>query len=222
MSPPSASTRSFLWRGTFIIQKKDLRDTLHKKLRTMILPYYLFGLGYYVLWLLAFRSSGRDIVEPLRSVLFHADGRIPDRAVNILPPHDVQRDDDIRVLGEVCEERAPEARRRARHHIYRQHMDFGVHRAPPDGARLRVQRADLYLPRLPRAHGHRRGGQARRWHRLRHTAHRALFHGRGGQLYLHHQQLHSESAQRRVEQYPVHTPEYLRHDASVGVFLPLV
>ena len=52
----------------------------------MILPYYLFGLGYYVLWLLAFRSSGRDIVEPLRSVLFHADGRIPDRAVNILPP----------------------------------------------------------------------------------------------------------------------------------------
>lgn len=63
--------------GYFHNSKKDLRDTLHKKLRTMILPYYLFGLGYYVLWLLAFRSSGRDIVEPLRSVLFMPTGAFP-------------------------------------------------------------------------------------------------------------------------------------------------
>ena len=63
--------------GYFYNSKKDLRDTLHKKLRTMILPYYLFGLGYYVLWLLAFRSSGRDIVEPLRSVLFMPTGAFP-------------------------------------------------------------------------------------------------------------------------------------------------
>lgn len=63
--------------GYFYNPKKELGDTLHKKLRTMILPYYLFGLGYYVLWLLAFRNSGRDIVEPLRSVLFMPTGAFP-------------------------------------------------------------------------------------------------------------------------------------------------
>lgn len=63
--------------GYFYNSKKDLRDTLHKKLRTMILPYYLFGLGYYVLWLLVFGNSGRDIVEPLRSVLFMPTGVFP-------------------------------------------------------------------------------------------------------------------------------------------------
>ncbi len=72
--------------GYFYNSKKDLRDTLHKKLRTMILPYYLFGLGYYLLWLLAFRNSDRDIVEPLRSVLFMPTSAFPiEPSVYFLP-----------------------------------------------------------------------------------------------------------------------------------------
>ena len=72
--------------GYFYNSKKELRDTLHKKLRTMILPYYLFGLGYYLLWLLAFRNSDRDIVEPLRSVLFMPTSAFPiEPSVYFLP-----------------------------------------------------------------------------------------------------------------------------------------
>lgn len=72
--------------GYFYNSKKDLRDTLHKKLRTMILPYYLFGLGYYLLWLLAFRNADRDIVEPLRSVLFMPTSAFPiEPSVYFLP-----------------------------------------------------------------------------------------------------------------------------------------
>lgn len=72
--------------GYFYNSKKDLRDTLHKKLRTMILPYYLFGIGYYLLWLLAFRNSDRDIVEPLRSVLFMPTSAFPiEPSVYFLP-----------------------------------------------------------------------------------------------------------------------------------------
>ena len=56
--------------GYFFNTKKDLGETFHKKLRTMILPYYVFGAAYYILWLAAFYGSGRDIILPLRSVLF--------------------------------------------------------------------------------------------------------------------------------------------------------
>lgn len=63
--------------GYFYNNNKPLGDTLHKKLRTMILPYYVLGLGYYLLWLLAFRSSGRDIITPLRSVLYMPTGEFP-------------------------------------------------------------------------------------------------------------------------------------------------
>ncbi len=37
--------------GYFFNTKKDLGETFHKKLRTMILPYYVFGIVYYLLWL---------------------------------------------------------------------------------------------------------------------------------------------------------------------------
>lgn len=63
--------------GYFYNDKKELSDTLHKKLRTMVLPYYVLGLGYYLLWLLAFHSSGRDIITPLRSVLYMPTGDFP-------------------------------------------------------------------------------------------------------------------------------------------------
>lgn len=63
--------------GYFYNDKKELSDTLHKKLRTMVLPYYVLGLGYYLLWLLAFHSAGRDIITPLRSVLYMPTGDFP-------------------------------------------------------------------------------------------------------------------------------------------------
>ena len=63
--------------GYFYNPHKELGDTLHKKLRTMILPYYVFGLGYYVLWLAAFYGTGRDIITPLRSVLYMPTGDFP-------------------------------------------------------------------------------------------------------------------------------------------------
>lgn len=63
--------------GYFFNTKTELRDTLHKKLRTMLFPYYVFGLGYYVVWVAAFARSGRDIIEPLRSVLYMPTGAFP-------------------------------------------------------------------------------------------------------------------------------------------------
>ncbi len=63
--------------GYFFNTKKDLGETFHKKLRTMILPYYVFGIVYYLLWLAAFHGSGRDIIVPLRSVLFMPTSDFP-------------------------------------------------------------------------------------------------------------------------------------------------
>lgn len=63
--------------GYFYNPNKELRDTFHKKLRTTILPYYIFGLMYYALWLIAFHASDRDILPPLFSVLFMPTGEFP-------------------------------------------------------------------------------------------------------------------------------------------------
>lgn len=63
--------------GYFYNDKKDLKDTFHKRLRTMIFPYYVFGLAYYVIWAAAFYGTGRDIISPLRAVLYMPTGDFP-------------------------------------------------------------------------------------------------------------------------------------------------
>lgn len=63
--------------GYFFNDKHELRDEFHKRLRTMMFPYYVFGLAYYVIWLIAFAGQNRDIIEPLRSVLFMPTGSFP-------------------------------------------------------------------------------------------------------------------------------------------------
>lgn len=63
--------------GYFYNDKKDLKDTLHKRLRTMIFPYYVLGLFYYVVWAAVFYRTGRDIIAPLRSVLYMPTGDFP-------------------------------------------------------------------------------------------------------------------------------------------------
>lgn len=63
--------------GYFYNDKHSLRDTCRKKVRTMLFPYYVFGLGYYLLWLIAFAGGDRDIIEPLRSVLYMPTGAFP-------------------------------------------------------------------------------------------------------------------------------------------------
>ena len=76
----------FFMAGYFYNDSKPLSGTLHKKLRTMIFPYYVLGLMYYVLWLLMFMNSGRDLVTPLRSVLYMPTGDFPiEASIYFLP-----------------------------------------------------------------------------------------------------------------------------------------
>ena len=56
--------------GYFYSGKGSLKDTFKKKVRTMMVPYFILGLGYYLVWLLFSYSSGQDIIAPLRAVLF--------------------------------------------------------------------------------------------------------------------------------------------------------
>lgn len=63
--------------GYFYSAKAPLSDTLKKKLRTLIVPYYVLGLGYYLLWLLFSYNSGADLIAPLRSLLYSPIGNFP-------------------------------------------------------------------------------------------------------------------------------------------------
>lgn len=60
----------FFMAGYFFSDRHSLGDICRKKTRTMLFPYYVLGLGYYLLWLLAFAGQQRDIVAPLRAVLY--------------------------------------------------------------------------------------------------------------------------------------------------------
>lgn len=63
--------------GYFFSDRHSLQDICRKRMRTTIFPYYIFGLGYYLLWLFAFGGQDRDIIDPLRSVLYMPTGAFP-------------------------------------------------------------------------------------------------------------------------------------------------
>lgn len=63
--------------GYFYSTKAPLSDTLKKKLRTLIVPYYVLGLGYYLLWLAFSYGSGADIIAPLKALLYSPIGNFP-------------------------------------------------------------------------------------------------------------------------------------------------
>ena len=72
--------------GYFYSRKASFRDNAEKKLRSMIVPYYIFGIFYYCVWLLAFSGSGRDIIAPLTAVLYMPTGFFPiESALYFLP-----------------------------------------------------------------------------------------------------------------------------------------
>lgn len=60
----------FFMAGYFHRTKHSIPVVLGKKLRTLILPYYVFGVFYFLLWLVMFYGSGRDIVHTLQAVIY--------------------------------------------------------------------------------------------------------------------------------------------------------
>lgn len=72
--------------GYFFSRRLSLADNARKKARSMIVPYYIFGLFYYCIWLAAFGGSGRDIIYPLIAVLYMPTGFFPiESALYFLP-----------------------------------------------------------------------------------------------------------------------------------------
>lgn len=63
--------------GYFYSGKAPLGDTFKKKLRTLIVPYYVLGLAYYLVWFVFSYGSGADIVAPLKAVLYSPIGGFP-------------------------------------------------------------------------------------------------------------------------------------------------
>ena len=63
--------------GSFYSAKAPLGDTLKKKLRTLIVPYYVLGMGFYLLWLLFSYGTGADLIAPLRALLYQPIGGFP-------------------------------------------------------------------------------------------------------------------------------------------------
>ena len=60
----------FFMAGYFHNTRRSVGDIFHKKIRTLMLPYYVFGLFYFLVWLAMFHSSGRDVVHTLQAVLY--------------------------------------------------------------------------------------------------------------------------------------------------------
>lgn len=60
----------FFMAGYFHRTKHSIGDVLNKKLRTLMLPYYVFGIFYFLLWLVMFYGSGRDVIHTLKAVLY--------------------------------------------------------------------------------------------------------------------------------------------------------
>lgn len=72
--------------GYFYSRKLSFRENAIKKSRTMLAPYYFFGLIYYVVWLAAMYGTGKDIIEPLITVLYMPTGSFPiESALYFLP-----------------------------------------------------------------------------------------------------------------------------------------
>ena len=72
--------------GYFYSRKLSFKENLIKKARSNLFPYYVFGLFYYVVWLLFSGNAQGDIIAPLRAVLYMPTGFFPiESALYFLP-----------------------------------------------------------------------------------------------------------------------------------------
>jgi len=72
--------------GYFYSFKLTFKDNAIKKARFNLFPYYVFGLFYYIIWLVFFGNAERDIIAPLRAVLYMPTGSFPiESALYFLP-----------------------------------------------------------------------------------------------------------------------------------------
>ena len=66
----------FFISGYFFYEKSSIKDTFIKKVFSIMLPYYIWGLGYYFLWLVSVKNEEWWI--PLRSIFWSCtDGNLP-------------------------------------------------------------------------------------------------------------------------------------------------
>ena len=63
--------------GYFFSGKAPLGVTFKKKLRTLIVPYYVLGVAYYLVWFVFSYGSGADVIAPLKAVLYSPIGGFP-------------------------------------------------------------------------------------------------------------------------------------------------
>ena len=63
--------------GYFYSGKASLGDTFKKKFRSMMVPYFILGLMYYLVWLVFSYKPGMDIITPLRAVIFMPTNSFP-------------------------------------------------------------------------------------------------------------------------------------------------
>lgn len=72
--------------GYFYSRKLTFKENAIKKARSNLFPYYVFGLFYYIIWLIFFGNAERDIIAPLRAVLYMPTGSFPiESALYFLP-----------------------------------------------------------------------------------------------------------------------------------------
>ena len=72
--------------GYFYSRKLSLKENFIKKARSNLFPYYVFGLFYYVVWLLFSGNAQGDLIAPLRAVLYMPTGFFPiESALYFLP-----------------------------------------------------------------------------------------------------------------------------------------
>lgn len=72
--------------GYFYSRRLSLKENFIKKARSNLFPYYVFGLFYYVVWLLFSGNVQGDLLAPLRAVLYMPTGFFPiESALYFLP-----------------------------------------------------------------------------------------------------------------------------------------
>lgn len=72
--------------GYFYSRKLSFKENIIKKARSNLIPYYVFGLLYYIVWLVFSDNPNGDILAPLRAVLYMPTGSFPiESALYFLP-----------------------------------------------------------------------------------------------------------------------------------------
>lgn len=72
--------------GYFYSRKLSFKENLIKKARSNLFPYYVFGLFYYIIWLIFSGNVQGDLIAPLRAVLYTPTGFFPiESALYFLP-----------------------------------------------------------------------------------------------------------------------------------------